>query len=64
LVKVREDQNQPEQMTLTAGEKLERYASESFTIDIGNAGGIDIIFQGKSMGNIGKPGQVVHLRLP
>ena len=63
-LKVREDQNQPEQMTLTAGEKLERYASESFTIDIGNAGGIDIIFQGKSMGNIGKPGQVVHLRLP
>jgi cytoskeleton protein RodZ len=63
-LKVRGDQNQPEQMTLKAGDKLERFASESFSIDIGNAGGIDIIFQGKSMGSIGKPGQVVHLRLP
>jgi cytoskeleton protein RodZ len=63
-LRVRGDQNQSEQMTLKEGEKLERYASESFTIDIGNAGGIDIIFQGKSMGSIGKQGQVVHLRLP
>jgi cytoskeleton protein RodZ len=63
-LRVRGDQNQPEQMTLKAGEKLERFASEFFTIDIGNAGGIDIIFQGKAMGSIGKSGQVVHLRLP
>ena len=63
-LRVKGDRNQPEQMTLKAGEKLERFASEFFTIDIGNAGGIDIIFQGKAMGSIGKSGQVVHLRLP
>ena len=31
---------------------------------IGNAGGIDITFNGKKVENIGKPGQVVRLRLP
>jgi hypothetical protein len=33
-------------------------------IDVGNAGGIDIDFQGKSLGNLGKQGEVVHLKLP
>jgi hypothetical protein len=51
-------------MILQAGETLERFASDSFTIDIGNAGGIAITFQGKSIGSIGKRGHVVHLRLP
>ena len=31
---------------------------------IGNAGGIDITFNGKKVENIGKAGQVVRLRLP
>jgi len=31
---------------------------------IGNAGGINITFNGKKVENIGKPGQVVRLRLP
>ncbi len=31
---------------------------------IGNAGGVDILFKGKRIENIGKPGQVVRLRLP
>ncbi len=61
---IREDRNRPEQMILKAGETLERFAAEFFTIDIGNAGGIDIMFQGKPVGNIGKRGQVVHLRFP
>jgi cytoskeleton protein RodZ len=63
-LRIREDRNSPEQMILKAGEKLERFAAESFTIDIGNAGGIDIVFQGKPIENIGKRGQVLHLRFP
>jgi len=63
-LRIREDRNQSEQMILKAGETLERFAAESFTIDIGNAGGIDIMFQGKPAGNLGKRGQVVHLRFP
>jgi len=63
-LRIGEDRNRPEQMILKAGETLERFAAESFTIDIGNAGGIDIMFQGKPVGNLGKRGQVVHLRFP
>jgi len=33
-------------------------------VDIGNAGGIRISFDGKAIENLGKPGQVIHLRLP
>jgi hypothetical protein len=48
---------------LKPGEKIEKSASQ-FMIDIGNAGGIAIEFQGKSLGNLGKQGEVVHLTLP
>ena len=63
-LRIREDRHPSEQMILKPGETLDRFASESFTVDIGNAGGIDIVFQGKPVGNIGKSGQVVHLRFP
>jgi len=33
-------------------------------VDVGNAAGIDLSFQGLSMGNLGEAGQVVHLTLP
>jgi cytoskeleton protein RodZ len=63
-IRILEDGNRSEQMILQAGETLERFVDEPFTLDIGNAGGIAITFQGKSIGNVGKRGQVVHLRLP
>lgn len=63
-IRILADGNRSEQMTLKAGETLERFASDSFMIDIGNAQGIAITFQGKSIDNIGKRGRVVHLRLP
>ncbi|MEN6317392.1 MAG: RodZ domain-containing protein [Syntrophaceae bacterium] len=57
------DQKSPREILMKPGEKIKKSASY-FTIDIGNAGGIDISFQGKSLGSLGKQGQVVHLRLP
>jgi len=33
-------------------------------MDIGNAGGVRIQFDGKTIENLGKSGQVIHLRLP
>ncbi|HET6460850.1 MAG TPA: RodZ domain-containing protein [Syntrophales bacterium] len=53
----------PYQVLLQPGEKIEKDASQ-FVIDVGNAGGIDIKFQGKSLGSLGDQGQVVHLKLP
>jgi len=62
-LRVTADNNPPYEILLQPGEKIERDAS-IFIIDVGNAGGIDITFQGKSLGKLGEQGQVVHLKLP
>ena len=46
-VRIVADQGQPEQLTLAAGDNLERAARESFSIVIGNAGGAKVWFQGR-----------------
>lgn len=63
-LKITEDRNPPSQTILKAGEKLSRTAREFFIVDVGNAAGVNITFRGKSLGNLGQRGQVVHLRLP
>ena len=63
-LKIAEDRNPPYQIILKKGEKLSRNAKEFFVIDVGNAAGVNITFLGKSLGNLGRKGQVVHLRLP
>src|SRR6185369_4788039 len=63
-LKIAEDRNPPNQVTLKKGEKLSRNARELFVIDVGNAAGVNITFLGKPLGNLGRKGQVVHLRLP
>jgi cytoskeleton protein RodZ len=62
-LRIKADHNPPYEILLKPGEKIEKSASQ-FIIDIGNAGGIAIEFQGKSLGNLGKQGEVVHLTLP
>lgn len=58
------DQERPVQLTLTAGEKMERTAKEAFLIVIGNAGGVQMWFQGQPLPSLGKRGEVKHLKLP
>jgi cytoskeleton protein RodZ len=61
---ITEDHKPPYQVTLKTGEKLSRNAQEYFIVDVGNAAGVNVTFQGASLGNLGRKGQVVHLRLP
>jgi len=63
-LKIAEDRNPPFQITLKKGEKLNRTAREFFVIDVGNAAGVNVTFRGKSLGDLGRKGQVLHLRLP
>lgn len=63
-LRITEDSNPPYQITLKTGEKLSRKAREVFVIDVGNAAGVNITFLGKPLGNLGRMGEVVHLRLP
>ncbi|HUN56135.1 MAG TPA: helix-turn-helix domain-containing protein [Smithella sp.] len=62
-MRVKADQNPSFQILLKPGEKFERKAVK-FDIYIGNAGGIKIQFKGKDIEDLGKSGDVVHLRLP
>jgi cytoskeleton protein RodZ len=62
-IRIKADQNPSFQVLLKSGEKFERKAA-SLEMDIGNAGGIKIQFKGKNIENLGKSGQVTHLRLP
>ncbi len=57
------DENPPYEVLLQPGERIQKSGSQ-FMIDVGNASGINIDFQGKSLGNLGKQGEVVHLKLP
>ena len=63
-LRIREDQKQPEEILLSRDQSIDRFATDSFTLDIGNAGGIELTFQGKSLGKMGKRGEVIHMRLP
>lgn len=63
-LRISEDDKEPYQVIMKPGEKLERNARERFLIDIGNADGVEIEFQGRSLGKLGQPGQIIHLKLP
>lgn len=63
-LKIAEDRNPPYQMVLKKGDKLNRTAQEFFIVDVGNAAGANVTFNGKPLGSLGRKGQVIHLRLP
>ncbi len=62
-LRIQSDDKEPAEVLLKRGDKVSRKA-ERFRVDIGNAGGIRMSFDGKEIENLGKPGQVIHLRLP
>jgi len=63
-LRLRTDNGETYSLMMNPGERLNRKARERFTLDIGNAAGVTVFFQGRMLENLGKPGQVVHLSLP
>jgi len=63
-LKIAQDDAGSFEIMLQPGEKLERKAKEKFFVIVGNAGGVDVIFDGKSLGALGAHGDVVYLNLP
>jgi len=63
-IRITADDEPPTEVLLRPGEKIERTALNSISLDIGNAGGVDVNFRGKSLGKLGQSGEVVHLKLP
>lgn len=62
-IRIKIDQKPSFQILLQPGEKVE-YKAAIFDMDIGNAGGVELQFKGKKIENLGKPGEVIRLRLP
>lgn len=63
-LKVIIDEGDPREFKLTPGETLAFEAASGYNILIGNAGGIDLTLNGKTIPVPGKSGQVVTLQLP
>ena len=63
-VRVQIDDEQPREMTLFEGDEINLIAKKGFKLDIGNAGGIELTFNGQPLGPLDSSGQVVHLTLP
>ena len=63
-MRVQLDQGEPYEPLLKSGESLTLKAREKFIIRIGNAGGVELFFNGEPLGNPGEPGEVIDLTLP
>ena len=63
-VQVKADKGPIVQKLMQAGETLTTEAKEKITVDLGNAGGVQITFQDQPMGSPGKRGEVLHLVYP
>jgi cytoskeleton protein RodZ len=58
------DGKEEKEYLFQAGSKPQWRGRERFYMIIGNAGGIDFDLNGKRVGDLGKPGQVIRLTLP
>jgi cytoskeleton protein RodZ len=63
-MRVRIDDAETREYMFQPGNRPEWKARQSFSLIIGNAGGVDLNFDGKDMAKLGGSGQVVRLRLP
>lgn len=63
-IKTAVDGQEPFEVSLKEGEKVKWNAKEGFSVLIGNAGGVNVIFNGEPLGSLGEEGKVVKLVLP
>jgi cytoskeletal protein RodZ len=58
------DGTQSHEVLMKPGDSAQWVAKHSFSLKIGNAGGISILLNGKDIGKLGEKGQVVKINLP
>jgi cytoskeletal protein RodZ len=58
------DNNSTNDILLKPGESVKFQAKNGFSLKIGNAGGVKLIFDGKEIGKLGEKDQVIKLNLP
>lgn len=52
------------EVLMKPGESIKWYAKNSFSLKIGNAGGVRLIFNGKEIEKLGEIGQVISINIP
>jgi cytoskeleton protein RodZ len=63
-LEIRMDDGNPFEILLKPGERIVREAMNKFSLIVGNAGGVHIVFDEKPLGRLGKHGEVILLTLP
>lgn len=63
-IKIEVDGQPPKEIILGSGESITWKATQGFNLIIGNAGGLELLFEGEKLGSLGPPGKVVILNLP
>jgi cytoskeletal protein RodZ len=58
------DNTSTKDILLKPGESVKFQAKNGFSLKIGNAGGVKLIFDGKEIGKLGEKNQVIKLNLP
>jgi len=58
------DQTETRELLMQPGETLQLQAKKGFSLKIGNAGGIRLVFDGKDIGRLGEKGTVINIDLP
>lgn len=58
------DKADPKEMLLKPGDSAKWHAKNCFSLKIGNAGGIRLVFNGKEIKKLGEKGQVINIDLP
>jgi len=63
-MKISADEGEPFEVLLKPGETIKREATDTFSLVVGNAQGVNITFDGESLGRLGRHGEVIRLTLP
>lgn len=63
-IKIRIDNGEPFDVILHRGERIVWKARDAFSLVVGNAGGVEMIYDGILMKPFGKSGEVVNFKLP
>lgn len=62
-LRIQIDQQPPKEILLRQGEVLSRRGEKNIRMTIGNAGGLQVLWNGKNLGKLGDTGKVVHLSI-
>ncbi len=62
-LQIKIDQNQAREFLLKPGEVISRRGERHIDMTLGNAGGLEISHNGKSLGLLGESGKVIHLSI-